>query len=326
MTALTTTTTTAGGGGVAATASINVNKDDIRYIAGKIASQHIRKLQAKSKLNKLKHHHQQQQRRVLLDDEDDEDDQSHGSRSNEEVVVDVIQKVPASTIKIESILGMGGFSTVYKARIMRDDETTNADRDYYNSHDMDSVDGRFKSSKNKNNNKNKKKDKSNYKYYALKCLNAKTKHSKKSFTTGALDLAMEAYILSKIAGLYQRCQNQTNNHGSSSGQISQQQKSHYHEHIIQLHGVAAEDMSTAFIVNNDIGYFLLLDVLQQTLTDRLTRWRKRLKAKSLNEMKPVRPTKSDILHRIQYVALGVAKGLCCLSNMNIVLRDLKVRY
>ena len=303
MTAL----TTAGPDAGAAAASINANEGDIRYIAGKIASQHIKKLQAKSKLNKLK---KKQHQREVNDSSSSDDDDGGGND------VDVIQKVPASNIKIESILGMGGFSTVYKARIVDDEMNSNAELDYYNSHDMDSVDGRYKSKKNR--------DKSKYKYYALKCLNAKTKHSKKSFTTGALDLAMEAYILSKIAGLYQHSNSAQNNH-SSNGQLSQQSKSQYHEHIIQLHGVAAEDMSTAFIVNNDIGYFLLLDVLQQTLTDRLTRWRKRLKSKSLTEMKPVRPTKSDILHRIQYVALGVAKGLCCLSDMNIVLRDLKVR-
>ena len=235
------------------------NTTDIRVLAGMVASQHIKKMEAKSRLK--------------------------GSGPGDSGPL--VKKVSASDIKIDSILGMGGFSTVYKARILSDDAGAEAEETH---------------SSNKN----------GQKYYALKCLNAKTKHSRKTFTTGALDLAMEAYILSKISIL---CKNERG-----------------FDNIIQLHGVTSEEIRTAFLADsnthgsrNDVGYFLLLDVLQQTLSDRLERWRKRLEAKSMEEMKAIRPTKLEILHRIKHVAIGVASGLGCLRKLNIALRDLKVR-
>jgi serine/threonine protein kinase len=127
------------------------------------------------------------------------------------------------------------------------------------------------------------------KRYALKCLNQSTMSSPKSFAAGASDLVLEAAILSRL------------DHGN----------------IIKLHGVASGCVARSF-THTERGYFLLLDVLKDTLDDRLQAWRKKTYLKRLGES-----SRANVLSRIEQVAVGVAKGMHYLHLNNVVLRDLK---
>lgn len=151
------------------------------------------------------------------------------------------------------------------------------------------------------------------KSYALKCLNPQTRLRTKSFRTGAVDLAIEGEILSRLE----------------------------HENIIKLHGICGGGPRKAYI-ESDRGYFLVLDLLNDTLSNKLERYRancrdvrpnKRGSMGVVSEMPPPssRPlssnskdmTHSAVLERVSSVAMGVAKGMEYLHEKGVALRDLK---
>ena len=88
-------------------------------------------------------------------------------------------------------------------------------------------------------------------YYAIKCLNDKVLRNEDEFVIGAIDLAHEAYLLRQLD----------------------------HENIIRLHAIPSLGISESFqqqrksTNGHPWGYFLVLDILQETLKDRLERWR-----------------------------------------------------
>ena len=132
-------------------------------------------------------------------------------------------------------------------------------------------------------------------HFALKCLDEKLLKSKNKLKVieAALDLAVEADILSRLD----------------------------HENIIKLHGVPTMGLvDAAFSEKSMRDYFLLLDVLDETLLDRLHVWRKQVFLKSLVR-RPL--SKKKMVHRIQTAAIGVAAGMEYLHRKNVVLRDLK---
>jgi serine/threonine protein kinase len=133
--------------------------------------------------------------------------------------------------------------------------------------------------------------------YALKALRPKTKESENSFRIGASDLALEGSILSRL----------------------------HHENIVQLHGVGHGSISQAF-ADTDEGYFLVLDLLTDTLKDRMIRWRREINSckASLVLARRTRHLKSSaILGRVERVAVGLVNGMKYLHGNNVVLRDLK---
>jgi len=83
------------------------------------------------------------------------------------------------------------------------------------------------------------------KYYALKHIKPDITEDTKDFRVAAIDLAVEGEILSRLR----------------------------HDNIIKLHGIYGGDPKTSYVDFNN-GYFLLIDVLEDTLTRRLLKMRR----------------------------------------------------
>jgi len=170
-------------------------------------------------------------------------------------------------VTIEQPIGFGGFSQVFRVKLHG-----NPDRDF-----------------------------------ALKCLNPQTKLKTKSFKTGAVDLAIEGEILSRLD----------------------------HENVIKLHGIIGLGPLESYM-ESDRGYFIVLDLLSDTLASKLEKYRDFYKGSSsggggMSRSSASSTTKhmssSAVLERVSSVAIGVAKGMEYLHSQGVALRDLKVtRY
>ena len=134
---------------------------------------------------------------------------------------------------------------------------------------------------------------------AFKALDPSRLNTSENFLTAAIDLAMEAKMLSELE----------------------------HENIIQLRGVCSDSFSSSYLEGDRNGYFLVLDLLSDILSDRLDRWRKenRKKHASDNKWKFGKSKVGTIAmyERMQNVILGIVKGMLYLQGKGIVLRDLK---
>jgi serine/threonine protein kinase len=128
--------------------------------------------------------------------------------------------------------------------------------------------------------------------YALKCLKAKTIDNEDTLVQSAVDLASEADMLSRIS----------------------------HNHIISLHGVSNEALSESY-QGSGMGYFLLLDIMEDALQQRLDM----LRTESFVSKKILKQlvSKPDIVQRLSMFALPILEALKHLHSLNIVLRDLK---
>jgi len=125
-------------------------------------------------------------------------------------------------------------------------------------------------------------------HYALKHIKHDIIADSKDFRVAAIDLAIEGEILSRLS----------------------------HENIIKLHGIYGGNPKTAYVDFED-GYFLLVDILDDTLTRRLLKMRRIAKKKKRNG-------NYTMLNMVQKVAIGIAKGLQYLHENGVILRDLKV--
>jgi serine/threonine protein kinase len=134
-------------------------------------------------------------------------------------------------------------------------------------------------------------------YYALKCLDEKflKTRDKKRVIEASLDIAIECDILSRLD----------------------------HENVIRLHGTSVTNLVTAEFNDKAIrDYFILLDVLEETLLDRLQTWRRQTFFHSLL-CRRCSLDKEDMVQRIEAAAIGVARGMKYIHEKQVVLRDLK---
>lgn len=128
------------------------------------------------------------------------------------------------------------------------------------------------------------------KNYALKHIKPEITGDSKDFRVAAIDLAVEGELLSRLR----------------------------HDNIIKLYGIYGGNPKTSYVDFED-GYFLLIDVLEDTLTRRLLKMRRIAKKKKRNG-------NYTMLNMVQKVAIGIAKGLQYLHENGVILRDLKVRF
>eukprot|EP00581_Thalassiosira_minuscula_P004806 CAMPEP_0183737570 /NCGR_PEP_ID=MMETSP0737-20130205/52361_1 /TAXON_ID=385413 /ORGANISM="Thalassiosira miniscula, Strain CCMP1093" /LENGTH=643 /DNA_ID=CAMNT_0025971879 /DNA_START=78 /DNA_END=2009 /DNA_ORIENTATION=+ len=118
--------------------------------------------------------------------------------------------------------------------------------------------------------------------YAIKCLRPQIRSDANQFTIGAEDLVHETAILANLK----------------------------HKNIIKLHGRASGHLTNAFVLND--GYFILLDKLNETLSDYINAWKSR--AKTILQ----KPTVKQI-----EVAHSISNAVSYLHSKKIVFRDLK---
>jgi hypothetical protein len=130
------------------------------------------------------------------------------------------------------------------------------------------------------------------KSFALKSLNPKRIKDPETLLVAATDFAMEAKHLNELD----------------------------HENIIQLKGICSTSFSQSFTEGTDEGYFLILDLLKEVLSDRLERCRKDTRLFSYDTTKL---NIKEMYGRMENVALGIVKGMIYLHEKGIVMRDLK---
>lgn len=165
------------------------------------------------------------------------------------------------------------------------------------------------------------------KMYACKSLDLTHARTTEELIVAATDLAIEAKVLSQLD----------------------------HKNIIKLRGVCSEPFSTSFSLNQqEGGYFLVLDVLTETLGQRLNRWKKdedRVSKRNIdntknrsrrlsfcttqdcdivvdknnvnNNIDALSAKRTRMYTRTQNVVLGIAQGMEYLASQGIVNRDLK---
>lgn len=123
------------------------------------------------------------------------------------------------------------------------------------------------------------------KSYALKRLSADIPRHKRDFKTGSIDLALESKLLEKLS----------------------------HPNIIKVHGVKKGNISESVESGN---YFVLLDLLSETLEGRIEKW-------LASQKKGFFRGDKEIVSRVNTSALGIACGMQYLHKKGIIFRDMK---
>lgn len=138
------------------------------------------------------------------------------------------------------------------------------------------------------------------KVFAMKHLDMKKISTSNDFVMSATDLIMESYLLSQLD----------------------------HKNIIKLHGVSGVPFSQSF-EDDEFGYFLLMDVMDETLQDQLRKWRndplcfeeKNRFSKLARKSKKLNIRRMYL--RIETVALSIAQAMKYIHKCGILHCDLK---
>mmetsp|Transcript_30501 Transcript_30501/g.73155 ORF Transcript_30501/g.73155 Transcript_30501/m.73155 type:complete len:391 (-) Transcript_30501:149-1321(-) len=143
---------------------------------------------------------------------------------------------------------------------------------------------------------------SSKKQLAMKLLDEEKIESTEQFHRAATDLMMEAHYLSKLD----------------------------HPNIIKIRGVSSTPFSSSYGSDGD-GYFITMDVMQETLRDRIPKWyddkssfdnnRKGLKNRLTGKRKTL--NLESMYGRIETVAVGIAEAINYMHEKGIIIRDLK---
>lgn len=174
--------------------------------------------------------------------------------------------------------------------------------------------------------------------YALKAVDMKRVKKTEDLIVAATDLASEAMILAeldhkniiKLRGL--SCETFSKSYVQSKKGLSRLSLKNIGGSFVNfassfrfksLNLVASMKEVTRSKVGES-GYFLLLDVLTEVLSDRLTKERRNIEiAKRRDSKNKFIQTKEEMYSRIQRVVMGIVEGMQYLHSHDIVLRDLK---
>lgn len=139
---------------------------------------------------------------------------------------------------------------------------------------------------------------------AMKCLDKEKIESTEHFYQAATDLMMEAHYLSKLD----------------------------HPNIVKIRGVSSTPFSTSYGENGD-GYFFTMDVMEETLRDRIPKWYDDKRSFDKNKKKGLKhrlivPKRKQLnlermYGRIKTAAFGIAEAMSYIHEKGIVVRDLK---
>jgi serine/threonine protein kinase len=197
-------------------------------------------------------------------------------------------------ISVGKQLGKGGFSNVYEIKSFRSESS--AKRKSWTTANQMIIRSYYRE-----NAANQYDGKSNY---VLKHLKPSLMTTPKAFQMAAVDLAVEAHFLSSFR----------------------------HPHILKLRGIAGDGIE-AYKSGQHDGYFLIFDRLQETLEERLEKWRRqddlnqhesfsalveRMKAATINHD----PHGGDYSEPLKY-ASQIASALAYMHERDIIYRDLK---
>ena len=201
-----------------------------------------------------------------------------------------MQPLPLSfeqDVRVEQILGVGGFATVSLAQIPRLDQHIQKIQQEKTS----SRSNRKRIQPTINSSSEEQQQQHTHAKYAVKCLSPKTMQGdRKRLIRSAQDLCVEAALLSKLN----------------------------HENIIPMYGIVDGSYDEESTFRQPGSYFFVMPRMPQTLDVLLTSWEEQQQ-----QQLPSSLVIPSLDQRLSQIALGIAKAMKYLHQQRVVYRDLK---